>query len=243
MKYNADKLLECPQDNASVEVKPENGEVLFESLPRNESIIASQGEKENKITADEIKKQLLNESEWEQSLAGLSHIKPRNIEEVRKEVATFKAKDGYGREIGVDGKIVDLVVGLCRWGVETNDSDEGHLIIRKMGQLPFPYVSFLKKNESLVELLLNAYNREDDTNDKWEITDKFEKDSLVLLPKLRDYKVIKPSSLFSIRELRIFWDSLQKHKQQLHRSQETARKFGEWLENLPDDYDFYATKK
>jgi len=65
-------------------------------------------------------------------------MKPRNLEEVRKEVERIRDKMG----MPIDPKIKELVIGLRRWRIETLGSCEGHL---EEG-LPYPWVDIDPKD-------------------------------------------------------------------------------------------------
>ncbi len=64
-------------------------------------------------------------------MKGGKKMKPRNLEEVKREVKGLR--DSLG--MPVDAKIRDLVIGLRRWGVKTSMSCQGHY-----DRHPYPWV-------------------------------------------------------------------------------------------------------
>jgi hypothetical protein len=80
-------------------------------------------------------------------------MKPvRDITVLRRKAAAIK---------DLDKGIKDLLIGLWRWGVETEESCEGHVF----RLIPFPFVRFPDKDKENVETILRAYGKCD-----WEIT-------------------------------------------------------------------------
>ena len=64
-------------------------------------------------------------------------MEPRNLEEVIQEVAAMR--DGNNQP--VEDKIKDLVIGLRRWGINTENSCQGHFNFYR-----FPWVHISRKN-------------------------------------------------------------------------------------------------
>lgn len=76
-------------------------------------------------------------------------MKTRKLSEVRAEVEKIVDKKG----LGIDPGIKDLVIGLRKFGVETEASCEGH---RNWGE-PFPWVDIPFKDVKKTSLLLNRW--------------------------------------------------------------------------------------
>lgn len=137
-------------------------------------------------------------------------MKPRNLKEVRKEVESMNDT----RNIGVDGKIKDLVIGLRRWGIETTASCQGH---------PFPFWSpsypwINVAPESLEDLvyLIGWWNNPPDGRGSPTV--------------VKSIWGIIPAGTF----LRIVPEGQRWWK--LRRFQKEAMEFGRFLQQIPDDF-------
>ena len=133
-------------------------------------------------------------------------MKPRNLDEVRKEVEAMKDSKGEP----VDEKIKDLVIGLRRWGIKTEFSCEGHLD----HGLPYPWIDILRGNLEDVSRILGVWWSGKDTqlpaddNPRWVIRVAA---TVRLIPEHKD-----------ITPLQIL--------------QEEAVAFGKFLQKIPSDY-------
>jgi len=78
-------------------------------------------------------------------------MKTRDLEEVRREVEEIKDESGK-----VDKKIKPLVIGLRRWGVNTEFSCQGHRR-SKSEALSFPSVIISPKDYRKVKKLISAF--------------------------------------------------------------------------------------
>ena len=134
-------------------------------------------------------------------------MKPRNLEEVKREVKSLR--DSLG--MPVDAKIKDLVIGLRRWGINTSMSCEGHL---KEG-LPYPWVEIDKADIARVIRILQLW---------WQGKDKN------IPASVQPRWVIKAFA----NVIRIMPED--KKSRSLEEMQEDAIAFGKFLQKLPDDY-------
>ena len=134
-------------------------------------------------------------------------MKPvRDITVLRRKAAAIK---------DLDKGIKDLLIGLWRWGVETEESCEGHVF----RLIPFPFVRFPDKDKENVETIPRAYGKCD-----WEITRALNGSAYYLVhPRIIKGKY-KPYYILRLRGY--------------HR---TAKQLGEWLQDIPDDF-FDATR-
>ena len=91
-------------------------------------------------------------------------MKVRDIDEVKQEVDAIQ-NDGKS----IDKKIKNLVIGLRRWGINTDNSCEGHLLegLGLVGGLGFPWVDFPIEQARDVALLLLDYNFEHPIKSTW----------------------------------------------------------------------------
>lgn len=134
-------------------------------------------------------------------------MKPRNLEEVKKEVDRLRDK----LDLEIDEKIKDLVIGLRRWGIETTASCEGH----SDGGLPYPWVDIDPTDLARIAKILPHW---------W-----FGKDKN--LPASDQPRwIIKPFA----GVIRILPED--KRSRSLEEMQEDAIAFGKWLQQLPEDY-------
>jgi hypothetical protein len=144
-------------------------------------------------------------------------LKPRDLAEVREEVDQIDKKmvrkDNECKEVKIDKKIRDLIIGLRRWNIDTKESCEGHRIPGGF-RTRFPYVVCPKENEMLVRRILETYKN----SDKWTIDDIKSDKNFVLQPKLLEGE---DGLIFTPR---------------LSAYQKEVKLFGKWLQEIPDDF-------
>lgn len=136
----------------------------------------------------------------------MSKIKPRSLTEVSREVAHLTDKLG----LLVDVKIVPLVIGLRRWGIQTISSCQGHA---DRGD-SYPWVDVSVSQAVFLATMIGWQNRPkfldgSDNRNTW-----------VLRPQFQDvFRLIPENKGRSLEEL-----------------QNDAIEFGKFLQNLPDTW-------
>jgi len=141
-------------------------------------------------------------------------MKPRNLEEVRKEVEELR--DSQGEPI--DPKIKDLVIGLRRWGIKTVRSCEGHSEgdYSKEGlPYPYPWVEIDKADIMDIIRILQHWWQGKDRN----------------IPSTGQPRWIIKAYAGVIKII-----PEDKKSRTLKEMQEDAVAFGKFLQTLPDDY-------
>jgi len=135
-------------------------------------------------------------------------MKPRDLDEVKREVEEIQDESGKK----VDEKIKPLVIGLKRWGVNTEASCQGHRR-SKSEVLLFPSVIISPKDYRRVKKLISAFggNSWIIKKESW-VNEKGKKFlQMKLLPKNKDHR-------------------------KLVRMQKDAIKFGKFLQELPEGW-------
>jgi len=130
-------------------------------------------------------------------------MKTRDLEEVRREVEEIRDESGK-----VDAKIKPLVIGLRRWGVNTEFSCQGHKR-SKTEALLFPSVTISLKDYRKVKKLISAFggNSWILKKENWVNEKGAQFSQMKLLPKNKDHR-------------------------KLVRMQKDAIEFGEFLQEL-----------
>jgi hypothetical protein len=143
----------------------------------------------------------------------------RDLGEVRDEVAGIDkcmvSKNNECKEVKIDKNIRGLIIGLRRWHIETLESCGGHRFPIGFRSL-YPFVRFPKEEEPLLNKILEAY---EDSAD-WVIDSTLTGDYLLLHPRL---KRVKDGFIFIPNP-------------HLSGYQKAAKKFGEWLQSIPEDF-------
>lgn len=137
-------------------------------------------------------------------------MRPRNLQEVRKEVEAMRDTKGEP----VEKKIKDLVIGLRRWGIKTEASCQGHFF----HGFPFPWIDV--SWESLEELahLVGLH--------WWNLSEGGKREPASGKPSW----VIKPIGTF----LRIIPEN--KGRWKLRKLQKEAIGFGKFLQDIPENF-------
>lgn len=130
----------------------------------------------------------------------------RNLTEVIKEVETIK--DSLGKSI--EPAVRDLVIGLRRWGIETEMSCEGH-----EDGIKYPWIDVSLKSVQQLVKLLGIWWKEKENN----------------IPASDQPKWLIKSFAGMIR---IFPED--KEIRSLQEMQEDAKNFGKFLQEIPDNF-------
>lgn len=161
-------------------------------------------------------------------------LNPRKTAEVRAEVSQYRGLDGRGKLVPVDKKVFGTVVGLNRWNVKTDDCDEGHLFLDRVGKVPYAYVHFIEDSITIAQYLLDVYNNQIQNGDSGlELVTTSGVGGGRICPK--DRTEYPNYTINSLRDLYNKW-------RQINKGQKTIRQFGDWLQEIPDNYDFTGLK-
>jgi hypothetical protein len=200
---------------------------LKAEMLENDSEKMPQKENFAKKNAEEIKSQLLNNGEQNKVGENVLRIKPRDLEGVRKEIKKISEDFIRDGDRPIDKAIKDALIGLRRWNIDTKESCGGHRLIHST-QGSYPFVRFGKESKQIMETILELCPE----GDEWSIAlAKAQPDgSFMLYPKSQDYP---PRSTADYLKALLFLESYQK----------SIKKSGEWLQNLPDDYDFAESRE
>ncbi|OIO47065.1 MAG: hypothetical protein AUJ31_00515 [Parcubacteria group bacterium CG1_02_39_15] len=135
-------------------------------------------------------------------------MKLRDLEEVKREVEEIRDESGKR----VDEKIKPLVIGLRRWGINTEFSCQGHRR-SKSEVLSFPSVEISPKDYKKVKKLISAFggNSWILKKERWSTKEGIPKITLRLVPR-------------------------NKNGRKLIRMQKDAIEFGKFLQELPEDW-------
>ena len=142
-------------------------------------------------------------------------MKPRNLGEVRREVENMR--DAIGQP--VEEKIKPLVIGLRRWGIDTDSSCQGHLIHGfRYPWVDIPYEDFFEDSEQIRSQRVQA-RRTQELMKAWQIKSK---NSWIL-----DW-IFRPHGF-----LRLMPQNRSRWK--LRKMQKDVIEFGKFLQELPED--------
>jgi len=135
-------------------------------------------------------------------------MKTRDLEEVRREVEEIRDESGKK----VDEKIKPLVIGLRRWGVNTEFSCQGHRR-SKSEALSFPSVIISPKDYRKVRKLISAFGKNSWIlkKESWVNEKGAQFSQMKLLPRNKDHR-------------------------KLVRMQKDAIEFSKFLQELPADW-------